>query len=227
MAAGVANARAWLARHRQIVLFALLVTTMAIGPMLSALRSGRVILNLCLGLTLLATTVAPMEGHARGRGFLVVVGLAIVVGLAPLRTPFGMAGPLTLAIWAGIAFVAAFRALRYAMASPRVDLRHILAALNAYLLVGVFFGAIWLALEQAMPGSLRTGGAPMGDMTLPDGIYFSFVTLATLGYGDIVPATPIARGIAVFQAVFGQLYLAVMVARLVSLRIADEGREAR
>lgn len=216
-----------MARNRQAVLFLLLVATMAIGPMLSALPSGRVLLNVCLGLTLLATTVAPMESRARGRGFFVVVGLAIVLGFAPLRSPLGVAGPLTLAVWSAIAFVAAWRALRYAMSSPRVDLRHLLAALNAYLLVGVFFGAIWLALEEAMPGSLVSGGAPMADMTLPDGIYFSFVTLATLGYGDIAPVVPIARGIAVFEAVFGQLYLAVMVARLVSLRIADEAREAR
>ena len=210
--------------NRQIVLFALLVTTMALGPILSLLPSGRSLLNVCLGLTLLATTLAPTESHARALH--VFVALAIVIGLAPLGTPLGMTGPLTLSIWSAIAFLAAFRALRYALVADRVHLRHLLAALNAYLLVGVFFGAIWLALEESMPGSLLAGGAPIADMTLPDGIYFSFVTLATLGYGDITPVTPLARGIAVFEAVFGQLYLAVMVARLVSLRIAADTREA-
>ena len=213
--------------NRQVVLFLLLVVTMGVGPFLALMPSGRVVLNVCLGLTLLVTTIAPMEDRARGRGFFVIAALAIVLGLAPLRTPLGIAGPLTLAIWSAIAFFAASRALRYAMSARRVDLRHLLAALNAYLLVGVFLGAIWLALETALPGSLLSGGAPIAGMTLPDGIYFSFVTLATLGYGDIVPATPIARGIAVFEAVFGQLYLAVMVARLVSLRIAEETREPR
>ena len=48
-------------------------------------------------------------------------------------------------------------------------------------------------------------------------IYFSFVTLATLGYGDIVPRTDVARGLAIVEGVGGQLFLAVMVARLVSL----------
>jgi voltage-gated potassium channel len=49
------------------------------------------------------------------------------------------------------------------------------------------------------------------------GIYFSFVTLATLGYGDIVPASDVARGLAILEAVIGQFYLTVVVARLVSL----------
>jgi voltage-gated potassium channel len=227
VAVALANARLWLAEHRQTLLFALLISTIAIGPLLSVLHSGRILLNICLGLTLLVTTVAPMEERARGRVFLVVVGLAIVLGLAPLRRPLGVAGPLTLAVWAGIAFVAAARTFRYSVSSPRVDMRHLLAALNAYLLVGVFLGAIWVALEEVMPGSLLQGGAPIAHMGLPDGIYFSFVTLATLGYGDITPVTPIARGLAIFEAVFGQLYLAVMVARLVSLRIAEETRGPR
>jgi len=56
---------------------------------------------------------------------------------------------------------------------------------------------------------------------LPTSVYFSFVTLATLGYGDIVPLTPTARGLAVSEAIVGQLYLAVLVARLVGSRRAN------
>ena len=227
MASAVSDLRQWLATHRQGLLFALLIGTLAIGPLLSLLHSGRVLLNICLGLTLLATTLAPMEERTGGNWFLIVVGLAIALGLAPLETPWGATGPVTLAVWSGIAFVAAARTFRYALSSPRVDTRHLLAALNAYLLVGLFLGAIWMAMEEVLPGSLLQGGAPIANMELTDGIYFSFVTLATLGYGDITPVTPLSRGLAVFEAVFGQLYLAVMVARLVSLRIADETREPR
>jgi voltage-gated potassium channel len=227
MATAIANARQWLALNRQSVLFGLLVLTVAIGPLLAALPSGRTILNVCLGLTLLATTVSPMEERASGRGFFIFVALAIALGLAPLRTPLGDPGPIMMAVWSAIAFIAAARALRYAVSSSRIDLKHLLAALNAYLLVGVFLGAIWVVIDELSPGALLQGGQPIADFSLPDGIYFSFVTLATLGYGDITPVTPIARGLAVFEAVFGQLYLAVMVARLVSLRIAGESRDAQ
>jgi hypothetical protein len=216
-----------LSRNRHALLFTMLIATIALGPLLSLTESGGTLLNVCLGLTLLSTTLTPTRDRAAGRAFLVFVIAAILLGLAPIRSGLGDAGPITLALWSAIAFFAAARALGYAMSSRRVDMHHLLAALNAYLLVGVFLGAIWVALERVMPGSLLVGGAPMASgMTLPDGIYFSFVTLATLGYGDIAPATPIARGIAVFEAVFGQLYLAVMVARLVSLRIAEETRDA-
>ncbi len=216
----------WWSRNRQAVLFALLLATIAMGPLLSLAGTGGWALNACLGVTLLAAAVAPTGERVRRRGLFVLAVVAIVLGLAPIRSGLGHTGPITLALWSAIAFFAAARSLRYATSSPRVDLHHLLAALNTYLLVGVFFGAIWVALEQEWPQSLFLGGAPMAAMGLPDGIYFSFVTLATLGYGDITPVTPIARGLAVFEAIFGQLYLAIMVARLVSLRIAVESRDA-
>jgi voltage-gated potassium channel Kch len=53
---------------------------------------------------------------------------------------------------------------------------------------------------------------------ISDSIYFSFVTLATLGYGDITPANKVLRGIAVLECIIGQLYLALLIARLVGLR---------
>jgi voltage-gated potassium channel Kch len=56
-----------------------------------------------------------------------------------------------------------------------------------------------------------------GEFSQASAIYFSFVTLATLGYGDIVPRADVARGIAIVEGVGGQLFLAVLVARLVSL----------
>jgi hypothetical protein len=52
---------------------------------------------------------------------------------------------------------------------------------------------------------------------MPSAIYFSFVTLATLGYGDVLPRSETARGIAIVEAIAGQLFLAVMIARLVSI----------
>ena len=225
MATRLSKLRQRLTEHRQLLLFEMLVATIAVGPLLTFLDSGRLVLNVCLGLTLLVTTMAPMEERARGHTFTAIVGVAIVLGLAPLGTPLGQPGPVMLAVWSAIAFVAAARTFRYALSTQQVSTSHLLAALNAYLLVGVFLGAIWVALEQGMPGSLLTGGNRVPDFGLPDGIYFSFVTLATLGYGDITPVTPIARGLAVFDAVFGQLYLAVLVARLVSQRIAGQPGE--
>jgi hypothetical protein len=87
------------------------------------------------------------------------------------------------------------------------------AALSTYLLAGLFFGEIYWSVENIRPGSL-VGPDPTTEFT---SIYYSFVTLATLGYGDFLPRTDIARGLATFEVIGGQLFLAVMVARLIGL----------
>jgi voltage-gated potassium channel Kch len=74
-------------------------------------------------------------------------------------------------------------------------------------------------LEENWPGSF----AAAGDFSRMTAIYFSFVTLSTLGYGDILPRSDVARGLAIVEGIGGQLFLAVLVARLVSLYAA--GRE--
>ncbi|HVJ37759.1 MAG TPA: potassium channel family protein, partial [Stenotrophomonas sp.] len=72
------------------------------------------------------------------------------------------------------------------------------------------------------PASMLIGGqAARSGLGMGGAIYFSFVTLATLGYGDITPASSVMRGLAVQEAIAGQLYLALLVARLVGLRSAN------
>jgi voltage-gated potassium channel Kch len=99
------------------------------------------------------------------------------------------------------------------MRAVSVDAEHLYAALSAYLLAGIFFGLFYWVLEQSWPGTF----AFAGKFSRMGALYFSFVTLATLGYGDIVPRTDVARGLAIVEGVGGQLFLAVLVARLVSL----------
>jgi voltage-gated potassium channel len=216
-----ATLRAWLLRRRYALLFGLLLATIAIGPIAAELGFGRV-LEVLLGLSLLATAV-PVQAAGQRRVLLAIIVLAVVLRYAPLRSVLGDTQALSFVLWGAIALYAAYQALRYALTSVPVDGDHLIAALSAYLLVGVFWGAIYVAVEERLPGSLLAAGArfPNG-MTLSDGIYFSFVTLATLGYGDITPVTPISRGLAVFEAIAGQFYLAVLVARLVGLRAASE-----
>ena len=116
----------------------------------------------------------------------------------------------------GVALVAAVGALRFALRTQRVDAEHVYAALDAYVLIGVFAGLLHHLIEETWPGSYVSGGAVIPDFSFTTAIYFSFVTLATLGYGDIVPQSDVARGVTVVEAIVGQLYLAVLIARLVS-----------
>ena len=110
---------------------------------------------------------------------------------------------------------------------PRVSIETILAALCIYLLIGVAWSLLYSMIEAARPNSFSILGGVQSSELMRVGVegsrqpnYFSFVTMSTLGYGDIVPVSPAARMLSAFQAIVGQFYLAVLVARLVGLHIA-------
>lgn len=89
----------------------------------------------------------------------------------------------------------------------------VLGAMCGYLLLGILFALTYSAMEQNNPGCFKMEGVP----EFSDFIYFSIVTLSTLGYGDILPVSPQARALVSLEVLLGQFYLAVVVARLVAL----------
>jgi voltage-gated potassium channel len=97
----------------------------------------------------------------------------------------------------------------------------IFGSLVVYLLMGLMWGYGYTLLEHLLPGSF-THPASLSELNLDSLDYFSFVTMTTLGYGDIIPASDSARAMVMTQTVSGQVYLAVLVARLVGLNIAQE-----
>lgn len=89
----------------------------------------------------------------------------------------------------------------------------VLCAINSYLLIGLTLSILFLILDFFAPGSFLQMDA--SDDGLSSFIYFGLVTLTTLGYGDITPATPLARSLASFTALFGQLYLVIIMALII------------
>jgi hypothetical protein len=110
----------------------------------------------------------------------------------------------------------------------RVSLDTVSGAIAAYLLLAHVWAAVFGLVELLAPGSLRGGGgAPViaDAHPLEATLYFALVTLTTVGYGDIVPVTPLARNLAALCAVSGQMYVAVLVAALVARFVAHQSRE--
>jgi hypothetical protein len=109
----------------------------------------------------------------------------------------------------------------------------IFGALCAYVFIGLLFALIYAHMEYRQPGSFATSQALFAEDALveanlfPIFTYFSFVTLTTLGYGDISPIAEHARTLAWFEALVGQLYLAVMVAGFVAIHISQSMKEGR
>jgi hypothetical protein len=202
------------ARYRFTILFATLLLAIAgHGPMARLLPVANP-LDWLLALSLLAVVLSARHGRLRW----VLDGLALGFVAARLAQPL-LDHPAPFHLSQGFLALACLLAVgaavrRAATAGP-VDAEHIFAALDAYMLAAIAFGVGYWLIEAALPGSFAPGTA--GAFTPPRAIYFSFVTQATLGYGDIVPLREEAQGVVIVQAVGGQIYLAVLVARLVSL----------
>jgi len=108
----------------------------------------------------------------------------------------------------------------------KISGNRIVGAICVYFLLGVVWSLFYALLEFAVPGSFNGLTDTMGLPQNPDWIYFSFVTLTTLGYGDILPVTFLSRSLAYMEAVVGQFYIAILVAGLVSAYISERQSEA-
>lgn len=118
--------------------------------------------------------------------------------------------------------------LHHVFTTDRVTVDTIAAALCVYLMLGVLWALVYSVMEMLSPGSLAMlSGAVEAESIRFGGtrsvlaLYYSFVTMTTLGYGDIVPRSAPARMFAAMEAIMGQMYLAVLVARLVALHISQ------
>jgi hypothetical protein len=91
---------------------------------------------------------------------------------------------------------------------------HLYTAINIYLLLGLLWATLYLAIDTFHPGSIQIGSRPPERET--NLLYFSLITLSTIGYGDIVPLNGEAQILAALEGVTGVLYIAITVALLVS-----------
>jgi hypothetical protein len=110
--------------------------------------------------------------------------------------------------------------LRYVLRATVITTDQISAGISAYMMMAFAFGSVFYLINILVPGSFLVNTAAQSAKDNPDLMYFSFVTLATLGYGDITPAGRLARSLSTLEALTGTLYMAVFMARLVSMRVS-------
>ncbi len=151
----------------------------------------------------------------------VLTGSAIAFGLtvaAPSTAAVGAAQ-----LWTGLVLLTAVvMILRRILASMTVTLQSIYGAISAYMIIGLMFAAFYASIDKLGGGQFFANGQPGDTRTFQ---YFSFTTLTTLGYGDFTAARDAGRAIAVMEAMFGQIFLATLVARLVSAFRPSESRK--
>jgi hypothetical protein len=107
-----------------------------------------------------------------------------------------------------------------------ITIQRIQGAVAGYLLIAVMFAAAYAWIDMAGGDAFHGLPPAVGDRQAARFGYFSFVTLTTVGYGDIIPVHPFARSLATMEAVIGQVFPAILLARLVSLEIYERQRRA-
>ena len=112
-----------------------------------------------------------------------------------------------------VLMLAIFVVLRRIANHHRVTISTVMGGVLAYALLGFMFSALYQAVDLATGG----GFFNQGPQPASDYLYFSFITLTTVGYGDLTPGLELAKRLAVIEALMGQVFLVVLVARLVSM----------
>lgn len=208
---------------RHLILLCLLLLLFILTPFIAPLRYGVVVMNVIGAAILLSGTHVVSE---RRKLFAVTVVLAIAAVL--INFSIALSKNETLILVSEFCFLVLLglfsgSILADVLRAGRITADKIYGAICVYLLIGFAWAFVYAILEQLQPGSFQLpeqmGGVSDYVAHVMRMRYFSFVTLTTVGYGDIVPRSAAAQNLAALEAVMGQIYLAVLVARLVGLHI--------
>ena len=212
--------RFWATDRGLSIFLVMIVVVVFVLPSLASLGiTGRLFFDIFFSL-LLISGIASMSG--RRRVFITLTGISIVALAVRWIDAFN-ASPLldVLNLLATITATILFSTVVLSLVLKRgpITAHRIQGAIAVYLLLGLSWAHTYDLIEYLSPGSFT--GAITASSRFSSWRYFSFVTLATLGYGDISPVHPVARSLAVAEAITGQLYLAILIARLVSQELYD------
>jgi voltage-gated potassium channel Kch len=211
--------RFWVTDRGLSILLLLLVVLIFIVPVSGLTRTfSRLVIDALFTLLMVAGVVSV----SRQRGAVIAVFCVAVAGLAVrwlgrLAPSDGMEIAIALSGVASVATLAYVVLTQVFRAGP-VTSHRIMGAIAVYLLLGLAWGQTYFALALGSPGAFSL--AHTISSTPHEWMYFSFVTLTTVGYGDITPVSSVARTLAVMEALTGQLYPAILLARLVALEVS-------
>lgn len=200
-------------------LFFAQVLLLAIAPYLETPGLPVMLLRLFAVATFLAAIYAVSDKRAHWMTALVLaVPASVLNALAAFRLTSQIAVPTLIFTILFLAYTLVM-VLRAVLRAETVTLDTIYGAISVYLLKAVSWGDAYLLLETLHPGALAMNAAryPNHLIDWSDCMFYSFVTLTTVGYGDIVPVISQSRSLSILEPVSGTMYVAILIARLVSL----------
>jgi hypothetical protein len=215
--------------NRCLYLMLALLALLLVHPFFSGGPAGRTLLLVLNSGTLVAGIYAVSEDR---RHTMIALGLGLFwFGLAWSDHALGVGVTRVPTLVVAVVFYAfaVVRILTFVLSNSQVTKGKIYGAVSVYLLLGVAWASCYSLLYAVQPEAFFVDAAHStgGPLRLVDFLYFSFVTLTTLGYGDITPLSAQARSLSMMEAVCGVLYIAVLVARLVGVYRPESDRHQR
>jgi len=221
-------------RSRFAMLLVMLMTYMLAAPVMQLVtgrthpKATQVILTIVFVMLVLSAVRAVLH---RGWKMLIAEGLAVIIILLHGITIYTERKEILVVSWVIDAIFLSFvivLVLKSIFLAKRVTFDTICASVCIYLLFGVLWAVAYSLIEVLIPGSFalsvdETVGPEIMRMTAQysfNALHYSFVTLTTLGYGDITPVSPLACMFSDIEAVVGQIYLAVLIARLIGIHVS-------
>src|SRR6266536_1961615 len=188
-------------------------------PFVEEIKGGDIIVSILLSLVLLSAVLAVAN---RRRTLIVALLLAVpAVGGRWINHFQPHLVPPAIFLVAGLALIAfvVVNLLRFVLCAPSVNLEVLCASISAYLMLGLIWTIAYWLVAQVTPTAFafNTNTGTKESMEGFNAFYFSFITLSTVGYGDITPVSKVARTLAAMEAITGLFYVAVLISRLVAL----------
>ena len=205
---------------RFLSLLAAILVYLAVGPVFENNKEFKFILDIFFSIILIAGIFAVSQ---KKRSTVIALSLAIPTLVAIWTRE--LTGGITIEVFSSALSVTFLSytlivLLSFLLKSKRVTPDVIYAALIGYLLMGLMWAGIYSLIDTITPGSFDVLHGWSENPRLVY-LYFSYVTLTTLGYGDITPLTALAYSFSILEAIIGQIYLTVLVARLVGMHITN------
>ena len=174
------------------------VTVIALAGAIIGFRSSRLRLNTGIGFTASTLVIVVLGVFLDQAGFSYLHLLVLILFY----------------LWA------TWLAAKQVLFTGQIDRNKIVGAICIYLLIGLIWALLYLVIAQSVPGAFNGMEQAVWYENFADGTYYSFVTLTTLGYGDISPVTPVARFLVYMEAIVGVFYMAILVASLIGMRVS-------
>lgn len=209
-----------------LVMLVSLLLLPLIGAFVTHDRKGEIVLTIVLCVALGAAAVhLSAKSTMRWPGIVLASSTAFVLVLSTFRPVRPLVAIGSALVTISFGFIATNLFL-YLGRPGQITNGRLYASVSLYLMIAIVYYAVFSLIETINPGSFSESGLPAGSPVPKHSLlYFSLVTLTTLGYGDIVPVSHEARTFAAFESVTGVLYIAITMARLVAAyRTADRGR---